>query len=86
MDACEVSAEDVDLDYVNAGGVREREARAGVSVVSPVRVGTARARFPAFRGPGQPVRLALVSDVWRACGYESWLDRDRLMLLDCDRW
>ncbi len=43
-------------------------------------------RFPAFRGPGQPVRLALVSDVWRACGYESWLDRDRLMLLDCDRW
>lgn len=52
MDACEVSAEDVDLDYVNAGGVREREARAGVSVVSPVRVGTARAPVPGFPRAG----------------------------------
>ncbi|MFF6786473.1 TnsA-like heteromeric transposase endonuclease subunit [Streptomyces sp. NPDC012510] len=83
MDVHEVSAENVDLEYVSAAGIRERGS---LGRLWPVRFESVRPerRFPAFR----------VQDNWcgwywsATCGghvgYESWLERDRLMLLDFD--
>ncbi|MET9832856.1 hypothetical protein ABZ078_26975 [Streptomyces sp. NPDC006385] len=79
----EVSAEDVELEYVSAVGIRERGA---LGHLWPVRFESVRPerRFPAFRGQGNWC-------VWywsATCGghvaYESWLERDHLMLLDFD--
>lgn len=85
MDACEVSAADVDLDYVNAGGVRERGA---LECLWSVRFESVRPerRFPAFRGQGNQYGWRWSATCGGHVGYESWLDRNRLMPLDCDRW
>lgn len=51
MDVCEVSAEDIELEYVSTAGIRERGS---LGHLWPVRFESVRPerRFPAFRGQG----------------------------------
>lgn len=83
MDAREVSAEDVELEYVSAAGVRERGP---LACLWPVRFESVRPerRFPAFRGQGNWCGWYWSATCGGHVGYESWLERDRLMLLDFD--
>ncbi|MEU1293316.1 TnsA-like heteromeric transposase endonuclease subunit [Streptomyces sp. NPDC005840] len=83
MDANEVSAEDVELEYVSAAGVRERGS---LGRLWPVRFESVRPerRFPAFRGQGNWCGWYWSATCGGHVGYESWLERDRLMLLDFD--
>ncbi|MGQ4398835.1 TnsA-like heteromeric transposase endonuclease subunit [Streptomyces hayashii] len=83
MDACEVSAEDVELEYVSAGGVRERGPLGRLWSVRFESVRPER-RFPAFRGQGNWCGWYWSATCGGHVGYESWLERDRLMLLDFD--
>jgi hypothetical protein len=83
MDAREVSAEDVELEYVSAAGVRERGP---LGRLWPVRFQSVRPErhFPAFRGQGNWCGWYWSATCGGHVGYESWLERDRLMLLDFD--
>ncbi|MCX4906695.1 TnsA-like heteromeric transposase endonuclease subunit [Streptomyces sp. NBC_00878] len=83
MDAREVSAEDVELEYVSASGARERGP---LCHLWPVRFESVRPerRFPAFRGQGNWCGWYWSATCGGHVGYESWLERDRLMLLDFD--
>ncbi|WKK24114.1 TnsA-like heteromeric transposase endonuclease subunit [Streptomyces olivoreticuli] len=83
MDVREVSAEDVELEYVSATGVRERGS---LGRLWPVRFESVRPerRFPAFRGQGNWCGWYWSATCGGHVGYESWLERDRLMLLDFD--
>ncbi|MFI9762477.1 TnsA-like heteromeric transposase endonuclease subunit [Streptomyces sp. NPDC051963] len=83
MDACEVSAEDVELEYVSASGARERGP---LCRLWPVRFESVRPerRFPAFRGQGNWCGWYWSATCGGHVGYESWLERDHLMLLDFD--
>ncbi|MFE7464211.1 TnsA-like heteromeric transposase endonuclease subunit [Streptomyces sp. NPDC057499] len=79
----EVSADDVELEYVSAAGIRERES---LGSLWPVRFESVRPehRFPAFRGQGNWCGWYWSATCGGHVGYESWLERDRLMLLDFD--
>ncbi|MFF4410049.1 TnsA-like heteromeric transposase endonuclease subunit [Streptomyces sp. NPDC001667] len=83
MDACGVAAEDVELEYVSAAGIRERGP---LTRLWPVRFESVRPerRFPAFRGQGNWCGWYWSATCGGHVGYESWLERDRLMLLDFD--
>ncbi|MFF5361166.1 TnsA-like heteromeric transposase endonuclease subunit [Streptomyces scabiei] len=83
MDADAGSAEDIELEYVSTAGVRERGSLARLW---PVRFESVRPerRFPAFRGQGNWCGLYWSATCGGHVGYESWLERDRLMLLDFD--
>lgn len=83
MDADEVSAEDIELEYVSTAGVRERGP---LSRLWPVRFESVRPerRFPAFRGQGNWRGWYWSATCGGHVGYESWLERDRLMLFDFD--
>ncbi|MEU8971882.1 TnsA-like heteromeric transposase endonuclease subunit [Streptomyces monashensis] len=83
MDVREVSAEDIELEYVSTAGVRERGS---LSRLWPVRFESVRPerRFPAFRGQGNWCGWYWSATCGGHVGYESWLERDRLMLLDFD--
>ncbi|MFE7614301.1 TnsA-like heteromeric transposase endonuclease subunit [Streptomyces sp. NPDC057496] len=83
MDVREVSAEGVELEYVSATGVRERGS---LGRLWPVRFESVRPerRFPVFRGQGNWCGWYWSATCGGHVGYESWLERDRLMLLDFD--
>lgn len=83
MNMREVSADDVELEYVSAAGIRERES---LGSLWPVRFESVRPehRFPAFRGQGNWCGWYWSATCGGHVGYESWLERDRLMLLDFD--
>ncbi|MFE9783111.1 TnsA-like heteromeric transposase endonuclease subunit [Streptomyces sp. NPDC005775] len=83
MDVHEVSAEDVELEYVSAAGVRQRGS---LGRLWPVRFESVRPerRFPAFRGQGNWCGWYWSATCGGHVGYESWLERDHLMLLDFD--
>ncbi|MGW9031743.1 TnsA-like heteromeric transposase endonuclease subunit [Streptomyces sp. NPDC055722] len=83
MDADEVSAEHIELEYVSTAEVRERGP---LSRLWPVRFESVRPerRFPAFRGQGNWCGWYWSATCGGHVGYESWLERDRLMLLDFD--
>ena len=83
MDVREVSAEDIELEYVSTAGIRERGS---LGRLWPVRFESVRPerRFPAFRGQGNWCGWYWSATCGGHVGYESWLERDRLMLLDFD--
>ncbi|MEI5008155.1 TnsA-like heteromeric transposase endonuclease subunit [Streptomyces sp. PmtA] len=83
MNVREVSAEDVELEYVSAAGIRERGT---LGRLRPVRFEWVRPerRFPAFRGQGDWCGWHWSATCGGHVGYESWLERDRLMLLELD--
>ncbi|MFF9185439.1 TnsA-like heteromeric transposase endonuclease subunit [Streptomyces misionensis] len=83
MDVREVSADDVELEYVSTAGVRERGP---LSRLWPVRFESVQPerRFPAFRRQGNWCGWYWSATCGGHVGYESWLERDRLMLLDFD--
>lgn len=83
MDAHEVSAEDVELEYVSTAGVREGGP---LSRLWPVRFEAVRPerRFPAFQGQSNWCGWYWSATCGGHVGYESWLERDHLMLLDFD--
>ncbi|MEU9158426.1 TnsA-like heteromeric transposase endonuclease subunit [Streptomyces sp. NPDC048417] len=83
MDACEVLAEYFDLEYVSAGGVRERGCLEDLWSVRFESVRPER-RFPAFRGQGSWCGWYWSATCGGHVGFESWLERDRLVLLDFD--
>ncbi|MEU2909769.1 TnsA-like heteromeric transposase endonuclease subunit [Streptomyces massasporeus] len=83
MDVREVSAEDVELEYVPAAGVRERGSLGRLWSVRFESVRPER-QFPAFRGQGNWCGWYWSATCGGHVGYESWLERDRLMLLDFD--
>jgi hypothetical protein len=83
MDVNEVSAEDVELEYVSAVGVRER-GLLGCLWSVPFESVRPERRFPAFRGQGNWCGWYWSATCGGHVGYESWLERDRLMLLDFD--
>ncbi|MFJ8598609.1 TnsA-like heteromeric transposase endonuclease subunit [Streptomyces shenzhenensis] len=83
MNVREVSAEDVELEYVSAAGIRERGSlgrlwSVGFESVRPER------SFPTFRGQGNWCGWYWSATCGGHVGYESWLERDHLMLLDFD--
>nr|WP_323178118.1 TnsA-like heteromeric transposase endonuclease subunit [Streptomyces sp. NBC_00847] len=80
---CELSAEDVELEYVSAAGVRERGSLGRLWSVPFESVRPER-RFPAFRGQGNWCGWYWSATCGGHVGYESWLERDHLMLLDFD--
>jgi hypothetical protein len=72
-----------EVEFVAADGVRTRvsvldAARVSFEQVEPVR------RFPSYRGQRYFPGLWWSSTVSGHVGYESWLERDHLMLLDFD--
>lgn len=83
MDVREVSAEDIELEYVSTAGIRERGS---LGRLWPVRFESVRPerRFPAFRGQGNWCGWYWSATCGGHVGYESWLERDHLMLLDFD--
>ncbi|MFF1697644.1 hypothetical protein ACFVXC_29190 [Streptomyces sp. NPDC058257] len=83
MDADEVSAEDIELEYVSTARVRERGP---VSRLWPVPFESVppECRLPAFRGQGNWCGWYWSATCGGHVGYESWLERDRLMLFDFD--
>ncbi|MEU7432935.1 TnsA-like heteromeric transposase endonuclease subunit [Streptomyces sioyaensis] len=83
MDVREVSAEDIGLEYVSTAGVRERGSLGRLWPVAFKSVRPER-RFPAFRGQGNWCGWYWSATCGGHVGYESWLERDRLMLLDFD--
>lgn len=73
----EVSAEEVELEYVSAG----RYPSAGVlGYLWPVRFESVRPErgFPAFRGQGNWCGWYWSATCGGHVGYESWLERDRI--------
>ncbi|WJY55081.1 hypothetical protein QRN89_29605 [Streptomyces chengbuensis] len=83
MDVNGVSTEDVELEYVSAVGARER-ALLGCLWSVPFESVRPERRFPAFRGQGNWCGWYWSATCGGHVGYESWLERDRLMLLDFD--
>jgi hypothetical protein len=83
MDASVVSTEDVELEYVSADGRRERGFLGHLWSVPFESVRPER-RFPAFRGQGNWCGWYWSATCGGNVGYESWLERDRLILLDFD--
>ncbi|MFC8392615.1 TnsA-like heteromeric transposase endonuclease subunit [Streptomyces sp. NPDC057238] len=83
MGAGVVSAEGVELEYVGATGRRERGSLVDLWSVPFESVRPER-RFPAFRGQGNWCGWYWSVTCGGHVGYESWLERDRLMLLDFD--
>ncbi|MEU6142987.1 TnsA-like heteromeric transposase endonuclease subunit [Streptomyces sp. NPDC047081] len=83
MDVREVSAEDVELEYVSAAGVRERGSLGRLWSV-PFELVRPERRFPAFRGQDNWCGWYWSATCGGHVGYESWLERDHLMLLDFD--
>ncbi|MGH1556349.1 TnsA-like heteromeric transposase endonuclease subunit [Streptomyces sp. L7] len=83
MDASGVSAEDVELEYVGAAGRRERGPLGRLWSVPFESVRPER-RFSAFRGQGNWCGWYWSTTCGGHVGYESWLERDRLVLLDFD--
>ena len=83
MDVREVSADDVELEDVSAAGIRERGS---LGRLWPVRFESVRPerRFQAFHGQGNWCGWYWSATCSGHVGYESWLERDRLMLLDFD--
>ncbi|MEW2275708.1 TnsA-like heteromeric transposase endonuclease subunit [Streptomyces griseofuscus] len=83
MDADAVPVEDIELEYVSTAGVRERGS---LGRLWPVRFESVRParRFPAFRGQGNWCGWYWSATCGGHVGYESWLERDRLRLLDFD--
>jgi hypothetical protein len=79
----EASAEDVELEYVSAAGLRERGSL-GLLWSVPFESVRPERRFPAFRGQGNWCGWYWSATCDRHVGYESWLERDHLMLLDFD--
>ncbi|WP_308314008.1 TnsA-like heteromeric transposase endonuclease subunit [Streptomyces sp. GbtcB7] len=77
------SAEGFEVEYVTGAGVRRRGT---LSELWPVRfedVAPER-RFPSFRGQGNWCGWYWSATCGDHVGYESWLERDRLVLLDFD--
>ncbi|MEU2131069.1 TnsA-like heteromeric transposase endonuclease subunit [Streptomyces sp. NPDC018352] len=83
MDTGVLSVEDVELEYVSAAGVRERGSLGQLWPVPFESVRPER-RFPTFRGQGNRCGWYWSVTCSGHVGYESWLERDRLMLLDLD--
>ncbi|WP_411153182.1 TnsA-like heteromeric transposase endonuclease subunit [Streptomyces sp. A30] len=83
MDARDVAAEGVELEYVSASGARERGPLGRLWSVRFESVRPER-RFPAFRGQSNWCGWYWSATCGGHVGYESWLERDRLMLLDFD--
>jgi hypothetical protein len=83
MDTSVLSVEDVELEYVSAAGVRERGS---LSQLWPVPFESVRPerRFPTFRGQTNRCGWYWSATCGGHVGYESWLERDHLMLLDFD--
>lgn len=76
-------AEDIELEYVSTAGVRVQGPLSGLWPVRFESVQPER-RFPAFRGQGNWCGWYWSATCGGHVGYESWLERDRLMLLDFD--
>jgi len=83
MDTGVLSAEDVELEYVSAAGIRERGPLDRLWPV-PFESVLPERRFPAFRGQSNWCGLYWSATCGGHVGYESWLERDRLVLLDFD--
>ncbi|MGW2370622.1 TnsA-like heteromeric transposase endonuclease subunit [Streptomyces sp. NPDC001667] len=83
MDVRGVSAGDVELEYVSEAGARKRGP---MKQLWPVRFESVRPerRFPAFRGQGDWCGWYWSATCGGHVGYESWLEQDRLVLLDFD--
>ncbi|WP_306610768.1 hypothetical protein [Streptomyces lunaelactis] len=77
------SAEGFEVEYVDPAGVRRRGP---LSRLWSVRFegGRPERRFPAFRGQGNWCGWYWSATCGGHVGYESWLERDHLMLLDFD--
>ncbi|MFH9852668.1 TnsA-like heteromeric transposase endonuclease subunit [Streptomyces althioticus] len=71
------------LEYVSAAGVRERGSLGRLWSVPFESVRPER-RFSAFRGQGNWCGWYWSATCGGHVGYESWLERDHLMLLDFD--
>ncbi|MGW7219052.1 TnsA-like heteromeric transposase endonuclease subunit [Streptomyces sp. NPDC054826] len=83
MGVHEVSAEEIELEYVSGASIRERGLLGRLWSVPFESVQPER-RFPAFRGQGNWCGWYWSATRGGHVGYESWLERDRLMLLDFD--
>ncbi|MFD5159424.1 TnsA-like heteromeric transposase endonuclease subunit [Streptomyces hawaiiensis] len=77
------SAEDFEVEYVTAAGVRRRGT---LGELWPVRFESVQPerRFPAFRDQGNWCGWYWSATCGDHVGFESWLERDRLVLLDFD--
>ncbi|MEN8649419.1 TnsA-like heteromeric transposase endonuclease subunit [Streptomyces sp. 21So2-11] len=77
------STEDFEIEYVDPAGVRHRGSLSGLWSVRFEGVRPER-RFPSFRGQGNWCGWYWSATCGGHVGYESWLERDHLMLLDFD--
>jgi hypothetical protein len=77
------SAENFEIEYVDPAGVRRRGPLSGLWSVRFEGVRPER-RFPSFRGQGNWCGWYWSATCGGHVGYESWLERDHLMLLDFD--
>ena len=64
-------------------GVEHRTSLGG-RVDGTIRAGRAGAPVHLREGSAAPERAVVVGDHRRPCGFESWLERDHVMLLDFD--
>ncbi|WP_331719945.1 TnsA-like heteromeric transposase endonuclease subunit [Streptomyces sp. NBC_00147] len=83
MDATGVAVQEIELEYVSSVGVRESGALQSLWSVPFEGVQPAR-RIPVFRGQGNWCGWYWSATCDGHVGFESWLERDRLMLLDFD--
>ncbi|MGC5409936.1 TnsA-like heteromeric transposase endonuclease subunit, partial [Streptomyces sp. DT225] len=77
------SAEDLEVEYVAAAGGRRRGTLDELWPIQFESVPPER-RFPAFRGQGNRCGCYWSATCGAHVGFESWLERDRLVLLDFD--
>ncbi|MFD7183872.1 TnsA-like heteromeric transposase endonuclease subunit [Streptomyces sp. NPDC056637] len=83
MDTTGAEVREIDLDYVSPAGVPESGDLQDLWVV-PFEVVQPTRRFPAFRGQGNWCGWYWSATCDGHVGFESWLERDHLMLLDFD--
>lgn len=72
-----------EVAYVDPGGVRQRESLASCWSVPFERAGAVR-RFASRQGQRSFCGLWFFASSGEHVGFESWLERDRLMVLDAD--
>ena len=74
---------DVEVEFIDADGMRRREPLSGCWNVEFERVAPVRG-FASFRGQRNRPGLWWFASTGEHVGHESWLERDRLMALDAD--